>query len=271
MNAVRSVRDDQPPKPMTIPWIPDGFLLTTLDFDVAGPVDWLEHSHPEYELLWSHRGMVTLEAGGRVWAIPPELGVWIPPHLPHRASAEGGAEVRATYFADVAGHLSPLPQCITGVAISDPLRALLQHNLQADLSEEARHRLQRVVLDLIAPAPQVSFDLSTPSSPHLRRVARAVLANPSDKRTTSDWAALSGMHPRTLARQFAAETGMTFTQWRILARLQLAIRQLASGHSVSRVSRSLGYRNASTFIDHFRSLTGQTPAAYTRSDAASRL
>ena len=255
---------------MEIPWIPDGFLLTTIDFDVTGPIDWLEHAHAEYELLWSHRGMVTLEADGRVWAVPPELGVWIPADLPHRASAEAGAEVRATYFAADASRLSAMPDRVTGVAISDPLRALLQHNLHADLDAEARLRMQRVILDLLAPAPQVSFDLSMPSSPHLRSIARTILADPADKRTTSDWASMCGMHSRTLARQFTSETGMSFTQWRILARLQLAIRELAAGHPVARVSRSLGYRNTSTFIDHFRTLTGQTPAAYTRTDAVLR-
>lgn len=256
---------------MSVPRIPDGFLLTTLDYDVSEPTDWLEHQHDEAELLWSNGGMVTLEADGRVWAIPPELGVWIPARVPHRVSAEGGAEVRATYLVEVAAHLSVMPDQVTGVAVTEPLRALLRHNLQANLDSEARLRLQRVILDLLLPAPQASFDLCMPASPHLREVAEAILADPADKRTTSDWAAICGMHPRTLARQFSSETGMSFTQWRILARLQLAIRELADGGSVVRVSRALGYRNASTFIDHFRGLTGQTPAAYARSDAVSPL
>lgn len=255
---------------MTVPRIPEGFLLTTIDYDTAEPIEWHEHTHAEYELLWSIRGMVTVEVDGRVWAVPPELGLWIPSNVPHRASAAGDSQVRATYFVELAPNLSVMPRKVTAVAMSEPIRVLLHHNLQANLDDEARLRLQRVVLDLLRPALRGSFELYLPTSQHLRRVAQAVIADPADKRTTADWAVLCGMHSRTLARQFEAETGMTFTQWRILARLQLAIRELSNGHTVSRIARSLGYRNVSTFIAHFRELTGQTPAEYVRNDVAAR-
>lgn len=253
---------------MEIPRIPPGFLLTTLTYDVAQSTDWFEHSHEQHELLWSEGGIVTLEAGGRVWAIPPSLGVWIPAHVPHRAATVGAAQVRATYLGDTAIDAESLPTAVTGVALSDALRALLVHNHLATISTAARLRVQRVILDLLAPAPRTSFDLSMPASQHLRAIAEAVLTDPADKRTTADWAQRHGMHQRTLARQFEAETGMTFTQWRILARLQLAIRELANGEPVVSISRRLGYRNPSTFIEHFRSLTGQTPAEYARGDGS---
>lgn len=252
---------------MSVPRVPTGFLLTTLEYNVAEATEWSEHRHGHHELIWSASGIVTLEAGGRVWAIPPTLGVWIPAGIPHRAAAAGAAEVRATYLIDVASNMSGMPQVPTGVALSEPLRILLMHNLQASITPEARLRVQRVILDMLAPAPRESFELNMPRSTHLRHVAHAVLSDPASKRTTADWALAIGMHPRTLARQFSTETGMTFTQWRILARLQLAIRELANGEAVVTVSRRLGYKNPSTFIEHFRTLTGQTPAEYTRGRA----
>ncbi|KAM9862776.1 AraC family transcriptional regulator [Leucobacter sp. BZR 635] len=254
---------------MEIPRIPRGFLLTTLEHDVSTSTDWHEHSHEADELLWSEGGIVTLEAGGRVWAIPPALGVWIPARTPHRAATVGAAQVRATYLTHDPIASSAMPAIVTGVALSDALRALLLHNHRAQLDSAARLRLQHVILDLLAPAPQTSFGLSMPTSGHLRAIAEAVLTHPADKRTTADWAQLHGMHQRTLARQFEAETGITFTQWRIQARLQLAIRELANGAAVVSISRRLGYRNPSTFIEHFRTLTGQTPTEYVRGDAGS--
>ncbi len=249
---------------MIVPSVPPGFLLTTIDYDVDRSTSWHEHAHHQHELLWSEGGIVTLEADGRAWSIPPALGVWIPADIPHRASTVGAARVRATYLTGIEGHMTAVPQAVMGIALSDALRILLLHNLQANLDAQARLRLQRVILDLLAPAPTTSFDLSMPSSPHLRSIADAVLADPADKRTTATWARLLGMHERTLARQFEGETGITFTQWRILARLQVAIRELANGEAVVSISRRLGYRNPSTFIEHFRSLTGQTPAEYAR-------
>lgn len=250
---------------MDAPRIPEGFLLTTVDYDVTADTEWSEHQHEHHELLWSVGGIAQLEAGGRVWTIPPTLGVWIPSGTPHRASAPSAAQIRATFFTSTDSNCGEMPDTVTGIAISEPLRALLVHNIQAQLTPEARLRLQRVVLDLLLPAPQASFDLNMPTSGHLRTIASTVLTAPADRRTTADWAQQIGMHERTLARQFEAETGITFTKWRILARLQIALRELASGCAVVSVSRKLGYRSPSTFIEHFREFTGQTPAEYARS------
>lgn len=244
--------------------VPAGFLLTTFEYDTDEPVVWPEHVHDEHELLWSAGGMARLEADGRVWAIPPALAVWVPSRVAHRASAERGARVRATYFTEGGPNTAAMPGIVTGVAMTEPLRVLLEHNVQGVLDEDARLRLQRVILDLLVPAPRESFDLVMPRSPHLHMVGSAILADPADNRTTADWAYECGLHGRTLARQFEAETGLTLTQWRILARLQLAIRELTHGRSIVVVARRVGYRNPSTFIDHFRSLTGQTPAEYVR-------
>ncbi|MFJ4175080.1 helix-turn-helix domain-containing protein [Microbacterium sp. NPDC089696] len=244
--------------------VPPGYLLTTFEYDMDDPIVWPAHRHDEHELLWSVGGMARLEADGRVWAIPPALAVWVPSRVAHQASAERGARVRATYFTEGGPHDGAMPSVVTGVAMTEPLRALLDHNLMGTVDTDARMRVQRVILDLLVPAPRESFELVMPRSPHLHMVASAILADPGDKRTTADWGYECGMHGRTLARQFEVETGMTFTQWRILARLQLAIRELTHGRSIVSVSRQVGYRNPSTFIDHFRELTGQTPAEYVR-------
>ncbi|MFF7293555.1 helix-turn-helix domain-containing protein [Microbacterium sp. NPDC008134] len=253
-------------EPLEGDWIrvPPGYLLTTFEYDTDDPIVWPEHAHEEHELLWSAGGMARLEADGRVWAIPPALAVWVPSRIVHRASAERGARVRATYFTPGGPNTVAMPGVVTGVAMTEPLRVLLDHNLLGSLADDARLRLQRVILDLLMPAPRESFDLVMPRSTHLHMVASAILTDPADKRTTADWGYECGMHGRTLARQFEAETGITFTQWRILARMQLAIRELTHGRSIVSVARRVGYRNPSTFIDHFRSLTGQTPAEYVR-------
>ncbi len=70
---------------------------------------------------------------------------------------------------------------------------------------------------------------------------------------------------RTLARAFAAETGVPFGRWRTLLRLQAALPMLARGEPVGRVASRVGYDTPSAFVAAFRRETGQTPAAYFRS------
>lgn len=242
--------------------MPEGYLLTTHEFAVDHPVEWTPHVHGEHELLWCESGMARLEADGRMWAIPPALAVWVPAGVVHAAAAVAGAAVRATYFVEHATTLAEMPAVVTGVAMTEPVRVLLMHNLQGQLDEDARLRLQRVVLDLLTPVPRQSFDLVMPHSAHLREIASAVVSDPAGRETTEYWAYRAGVHPRTLARQFEAETGISFTQWRIQTRMQVALRELSHGRPVLSVARAVGYRSPSAFIDHFRAMTGQAPAEY---------
>lgn len=243
--------------------IVEGYILTTEEYVVDDDVTWPEHEHAESELLWCASGTASLDADGRRWVIPPSLAVWVPAGVRHSAGAAAGSLVRATFFDVAATRLVDVPLVVTGVAMTDAVRVLLVHNHLRDLDDAARRRLHRVVLDLLVPVPHESFDLQLPRAGHLRWVAESILRDPSDRQTTEEWASRCGLHPRTLARQFHSETGVTFTRWRILARMQWAIRELALGTPVLAVSRQVGYRSPSAFLAHFRELTGQTPTAYT--------
>jgi len=246
------------------PQVPEGYLLTTRDFTVAETTAYEPHAHPEHELLWCDQGMARLHAGGRSWAVPPALGVWIPSGVEHAAWAMAGATLRTTYVTPDAVAMVSLPTDVTGVVVTDAVRTLLMHNHDANLTRGERLRVQRVLLDMLAPLPRQSFDIVMPHSLDLRAIAAAILTDPADRRTTEDWAMTVGMHPRTLARRFLLETGESFTGWRILARMQLALRELSHGRQVLAVARLAGYRSPGTFIGHFRAFTGRTPAEYLR-------
>ena len=71
-----------------------------------------------------------------------------------------------------------------------------------------------------------------------------------------------GMAPRTLARRFQAETGMTLGAWRQHARLMRAQEMLAAGAPVTTVALDLGYDNVSAFIAMFKRELGVTPGRY---------
>ena len=72
-----------------------------------------------------------------------------------------------------------------------------------------------------------------------------------------------GLVPRSLARRFEDESGMT---WRaVLRRMRVlrAIEELAAGEdSVTTVAHAVGYTSLSAFNAAFRDLTGRTPTQY---------
>jgi len=116
----------------------------------------------------------------------------------------------------------------------------------------------------LTPVPVTTIQVRLPSGEPARRVARALRANPSDRRTLEQWGREVGASGRTLARAFVTGSGVPFGRWRTLLRLQAALPMLAAGEPVSRVASRVGYDTPSAFVAAFRRETGMTPAAYFR-------
>lgn len=253
------------PSRVRAPW-----LLTTRDFAVIEETEWELCAHEDHELLWSTAGTVTVEANGQLWLVPPALAIWLPAGQAHRVRARPGSVVLASYIDIAALRVEPGEDparwgAIAGVPMTGALRELLLANHVREMPEAHRARIQRVILDLIQPVRAVSVELPMPSDPELLAVARRILADPADTRTVEAWAAQLNISGRTLMRRFSRDTGMSLTQWRILARIRRAMIELADGAPVVAVAKSLGYSSPGAFIALFRQVTGHTPAAYFRS------
>jgi len=240
------------------PW-----LLTTQSITSHSHESWADGIHDEHELIFSDSGVLTIEAGGRLWVSPLGLGIWIPAGTTHSVTAEPGTAFYVTYFS--AERVSVSWDTATGVGISPVLRELLLANKSAVLEPEVRMRIQQLVVDLLAPVRSASLDVHMPTTPALREVAEEIVRNPANNGTSTDWGRKIGVSGRTVNRGFERETGSSLTQWRITVRMRRALIDIAAGRSVISVARDVGYTNSSTFIQLFRQATGHTPAAYFRS------
>ncbi|WP_461106969.1 helix-turn-helix domain-containing protein [Tessaracoccus terricola] len=69
----------------------------------------------------------------------------------------------------------------------------------------------------------------------------ALLAEPGDQRTLSDWAIALGVSGRTITRAFHRETGQGFTQWVAAVRAHRAAQLLADGEPIVDVMEDVGY------------------------------
>jgi len=70
------------------------------------------------------------------------------------------------------------------------------------------------------------------------------------------------MARRTLTRRFAAETGLSFMQWRQQARLLKGVELLSLHEPVTAAALTVGYSSVSAFIEAFRKHFGCTPARF---------
>ncbi|WP_342353429.1 helix-turn-helix transcriptional regulator [Paraburkholderia silvatlantica] len=237
---------------------PDGFVVA-------------EHRHPRAQLVYATTGIAEVFACQSLWMIPPHRALWIPPDLPHAMRARGQLEMRTAYV-DSHAYPTACPNQPRLVDVSALLRELIVRasSLPIDARPAGRDGLViQLMLAEIEWSPEQPLRLPSGQDRRLARVCDAILSNPADQRTLTEWADEVGASSRTLARLFNAETGLSFSQWRQQARIAAARPLLASGRAVIAVAAELGYETTSAFSTVFRRLTGMTPSAYAKlSDSA---
>ena len=101
-----------------------------------------------------------------------------------------------------------------------------------------------------------------PVNAKLRKIAAAMMADPSDRATIDDWGRRMAIAPRTLTRSLKRETGMSFGRWRQQLHILVALQRLDQGASVQTVALDLGYEGASAFVTMFRKTLGKPPGRY---------
>jgi AraC-like DNA-binding protein len=96
-------------------------------------------------------------------------------------------------------------------------------------------------------APGTAFVLPLPQDPRLKRIAQALIEKPGSEGTIDWWCDFAGLSRRSMTRQFRAQTGLSFGDWRRRLRLISAVARTTDGEPLARVAASLGYRDLSAF------------------------
>ncbi|WP_327145185.1 AraC family transcriptional regulator [Nocardia sp. NBC_01327] len=219
-----------------------------------------EHEHPQHQIVWATQGVMTVEIGAGKWVLPPTRALWIPGGLRHRTGTYDGAVMSGIF-------LEPA-RCPVDFAAPTMLRVpRLLHELFAHLMSDTttaaqRERAEAVIFDLLRPVEVIPIGARMPEDPRARHVAEALVADPADARTLHQFAAAAAASPRTLARTFVADTGITFGQWRTQVRLAASLPHLAAGMPLARIAARVGYATPSAYVAAFRREVGVSPGRY---------
>jgi AraC-like DNA-binding protein len=208
-------------------------------------------------LVYGAGGALRVETTEGMWIGSPTRAIWVPAGLEYRISTLRPADVDRIAIA-AGGLLPPTPAAIV---ISPLLREVIA--ALAALPDGPRSaRLMAVLLDHVQPAAQAPLKLHLGHDARLRRVTVPLSENPEDETALREWAKHAGASVRTLARLFAAETGLSFTSWRQKARVSRSISLLAAGQSVTEAAHTVGYEHPTAFIAAFKKFAGTTPARF---------
>ncbi len=221
------------------------------------------HWHGRGQLVYACAGVVKVTAKQGVWVVPQHRGVWIPARVEHKIESAGPFSMRSVYVRDEPAAELPISCGVVGV--TPLLRELILTAADAPQLYDVNGRdgrIMNLILSEIRSSPVMPLHLPEPTDSRLKQITTAIRKNPADTRTLEGWGRHAGASPRTLARLFPAETGMTFRHWQQQARLLEGLMRLAEGEAVTSVALEVGYENPSAFISMFRRTLGITPGRY---------
>lgn len=219
------------------------------------------HSHPKAQLVYAISGVMRVETDEASFLLPPTKALFLPADARHSIRMEGKVAMREVFIErGVADAISSAPRILT---VSPLLRELVLAMCAEPVDWPAEGRVPHLValiVDEIRRAKTLMTRLPQLREPRLSRIAEAIFANPADPRTLEDWAEISGASARTLTRLFLQDTGMTFGQWRLQARLNAAFALLMTEGDIARIAQRVGFSSQSAFGVAFRRTFGLTPA-----------
>ncbi len=220
----------------------------------------------DHYLVSVSEGSLRLEADGTVWVLPPSRAALIAADRPIEVTVTRPALTSAVLLAP--SQLPPPSASLAAIDLSPLARALLEEcapwTAEVPLTPYAETMFRALAAAVWALAERPSRLHMPAGRSEEVRAALAVtgqhLAGPT---TVIEVAAAVGLTPRTLARRFEAELGMT---WRAALRRLRVLRGAellaATSMPVSRVAHAVGYRSASAFSAAFTDLVGESPGQH---------
>ncbi|WP_433211128.1 AraC family transcriptional regulator [Microtetraspora malaysiensis] len=218
-------------------------------------------------LLCASAGSLRLEAQGQAWLLPPARAALIEAGQAIKVSIPQPVTTASVLFDPRFTAAPPAP--LTVFDLSPLARALVNECGTWGESEEPLTAYAETLFTALAavswrlaerPSPVV---VPAGRSPELRRALRLTEERLGGELRFEAVAEEVGLAPRSLARRFEDETGMT---WRaVLRRMRVlrAIEELAAGDTpITKIAFTVGYTSLSAFNAAFRELTARTPTEY---------
>ena len=236
----------------------------TRSFAPTGPTELLVDRH---YLLCASTGALRLEAEGQRWLLPPARAALLRAGRPCTVAIPQPATTASVLF-DV-DFVTPPPQDLTVFDLDPLARALVAECGEWQEADEPLPAYARAIFGALA---AVAWRLAESPSPvvmpagrstEVRKALQLTEERLGDEVRFEDVAAAVGLAPRSLARRFEAEVGMTWRATLRRMRVLRAVERLAADDTpVTTIAHEVGYGSLSAFNAAFRELTGATPSDY---------
>lgn len=253
-------------------------LLEMYDYAPGPASSTVRHSHDEYQFCLSLNFPGTYFYRGVYLPVPVGALSVLHPGEPHSAHDPQDREGR-TFYLLLQAPVSLLVELASQsrrseapffepTAMDRDLVGLFTHFHHLVRLDAPTLQLEHTLYELLARWMTRHADLHVgpqfpPAAPAAMGRARAyLLDNLSHNVTTAELAAVSGLSPYRLHRQFARTYGLPPHRYRLRERLERARRLLAEGLPPAQVAVALGFADQSHFGRHSRRAMGVSPGRY---------
>jgi AraC-like DNA-binding protein len=218
-------------------------------------------------LLCASSGALRLEAQGQAWLLPPARAALIEAGRPIQVSIPQPVTTASVLFDTRFAPSPPAP--LTVFDLSPLARSLVTECGTWGENEQPLTAYAETLFTALAAVTWRLAEQPSPivvpvgRSPELRQALRLTEERLGGDVRFADLADEVGLAPRSLARRFSDETGMTWQAVLRRMRLLRAIEELAAGDTpVTTIAFTVGYTSLSAFNAAFQKLTGRTPTDY---------
>jgi AraC-like DNA-binding protein len=251
-------------KPVTAGFRIDNDLpVIPIELNVQDAVSASAHSHPRGQLIYASHGIVRIVTTLGTWLVPPTQAIWIPPNLQHDVIFPGKVTLYSLFMSETA--CKRLPKICTVLKITALIREMIMRASEWGdqyQPQDQGYRFMQVLIDELSLADATLIDIPSVQDPRLLRVTELLTYRPNANLNQNELAALACVSPRTLARLFFNEAGMTLGEWNRRLLVHHALDRLTKGKTVTAVALDLGYGNTTSFVAMFKKILGISPRRY---------
>jgi AraC-like DNA-binding protein/mannose-6-phosphate isomerase-like protein (cupin superfamily) len=232
------------------------------------------HTHDLHQIEYAFEGVVEVETETAHYLLPPQQAVWIPAGLRHRTTLKRVRTVSVFFEPDMVPDAGDRARVLAALPV---MREMIVYGARWPISRATSDPVADAYFDALALLTTEWLEHETPLClpASTEPVVAAVMAYTQDHLrgvTEREVCRAVGVSERTLRRQFAAATGISWRRYLLVSRLLRAMALLAEpGTTVLRVATDVGFDSVSAFTRAFRRYTGETPTAYRRRIATDRI
>ncbi|OUZ10333.1 hypothetical protein BHE97_08305 [Aeromicrobium sp. PE09-221] len=222
------------------------------------------------ELAVVIEGSATMRCDDSYFELNPHIALWIPAGTDHHVTLHDGSLVSPiglTRPRDVHAGWSSLAE----LRVTARLRALAIQDLQHHISDlylgngQVRdgyfgpNPAKTRIVELLPALERDGLILRMPQHSAAARIARTLREHPADQRSLEELSKEVFVSAKTVQRAFSSETGLSFSAWRMRARMRVALSLLCRHEQVEVVARRVGYQSVAGFVLAYRREIGFDP------------